>query len=68
MNTSFRKMSNRLKKSVIELEKMAKQDLSDEMVRFELQIKFNEISKIVSILEDMLWQNSIKEEASLLTE
>ena len=61
-------MSNRLKKSVIELEKMAKQDLSDEMVRFELQIKFNEISKIVSILEDMLWQNSIKEEASLLTE
>ena len=68
MNTSFRKMSNRLKKSVIELEKKAKQDLSDEMVRFELQIKFNEISKIVSILEDMLWQNSIKEEASLLTE
>ena len=61
-------MSNRLKKSVIELEKMAKQDLSDEMVRFELQIKFNEISKIVSILEDMLWQNSIKEEAALLTE
>ena len=61
-------MSNRLKKSVIELENMAKQDLSDEMVRFELQIKFNEISKIVSILEDMLWQNSIKEEASLLTE
>ena len=32
MNTSFRKMSNRLKKSVIELEKMALSDIESTQI------------------------------------
>ena len=54
MNTTFQTMIERLRQSAKELENMSSLDINDEIIQYEYQIKFNEINKIVSILEDML--------------
>ena len=54
MNTTFQTMIERLRQSAKELENMSSLDINDEIIEYEYQIKFNEINKIVSILEDML--------------
>ena len=63
MDINFLKMAERLKQSARELESMVSLDGDDDFVQFEFQLKFNEINKIVSILENMLKQQ--KEEDSL---
>ena len=54
MNTTFQTLIERLSQSAKELENMSSLDINDEIIQYEYQIKFNDINKIVSILEDML--------------
>ena len=62
-DTTFQKMVERLKQSAKELENMSSLDINDEIIQYEYQIKFNEINKIVSLLDSMLTKS--KEEDSL---
>ena len=62
-DTTFRKMVERLQQSAKELENMSTLDFNDEIIQYEYQIKFNEINKIVSLLDSMLTKS--KEEDSL---
>ena len=69
MSTTFIKMIGRLKQSASELENMSTLDLNDEYIRLELLLKFNEINKIVSMLEDMLKKEPKEDDSlQLLTE
>ena len=56
-------MVERLRQSAKELENMSSLDINDEIIQYEYQIKFNEINKIVSLLDSMLTKS--KEEDSL---
>lgn len=67
MNMNFRRMTKKLKQSARELEDLNARNLDDDFLQYEYQIKFNEISHIVSLLTDMLDQPK-EEEVSLLTE
>ena len=67
MNMNFRRMTKKLKQSARELEDLNPRNLDDDFLQYEYQIKFNEISHIVSLLTDMLDQPK-EEEVSLLTE
>ena len=62
-DTTFQKMVERLRQSAKELENMSSLDINDEIIQYEYQIKFNEINKIVSLLDSMLTKS--KEEDSL---
>ena len=64
MNSTFMKMINRLKQSAAELENMTELDIKDEYVKMELSLKFHEINKIVSMLENVLNKGQ-KEDDSL---
>jgi len=57
-------MINRLKQSAAELENMTELDIKDEYVKMELSLKFHEINKIVSMLENVLNKGQ-KEDDSL---
>ena len=67
MNMNFRRMTKKLKQSARELEDLNARNLDEDFLQYEYQIKFNEISHIVSLLTDMLDQPK-EEEVSLLTE
>ena len=67
MKMNFRRMTKKLKQSARELEDLNARNLDDDFLQYEYQIKFNEISHIVSLLTDMLDQPK-EEEVSLLTE
>ena len=64
MNSTFMKMVNRLRQSAAELENMTELDIKDEYVKLELTLKFHEINRIVSMLEDVL-NKEPKEDDSL---
>ena len=67
---NFRKMIDRLRQSAKELNDLSERPigkLTDDFLQYEFLIKFNEINKIVSILQNMLVtdNNSAKENDSV---
>lgn len=65
MNSTFMKMVNRLMQSASELENMTELDIKDEYIKLELSLKFHEINRIVSMLENVLNKEEPKEDDSL---
>jgi len=51
--------------SASELENMTELDIKDEYIKLELSLKFHEINRIVSMLENVLNKEEPKEDDSL---
>ena len=67
MNMNFFKMMNKLKTSSDELLEISKLDLTDSITKYELELKFVELNKIISILKEIIYEEREDESLQLLS-